>query len=131
MPKWEYYSVEVIYLKRMVILILSVVLGLSLISCGEKVKYTEEFAYLPAYPGMTFAEKKPTEDQSFTNATYKVTNVKGDEVLKNYEDILKNDGWKVTQDNKPSTITVEKDKHMAVIVPIQEQNDVTIFISTK
>jgi len=107
-----------------------IVFSLTLIACG-KVTYTKEFSYLPIQKAMTLkAFVKPTKKQMGV-ATYVVKNIKSKEALENYEKQLKKDGWKITIDKKPISITAEKDGHKTVIVPTQTKEDVQLTVVSK
>ncbi|NMM65110.1 hypothetical protein HBE96_21225 [Clostridium sp. P21] len=113
-------------MRKMVIAII-IMFSLTLISCG-KITYTKEFEYLPSYKQMTLKTfQKPTKD-GMGIATYTIKNKKSKDVLESYEKQLKKDGWKITEDKKPTSITAEKEGHKAVIVPTQNKEDVLLTI---
>lgn len=118
-------------MKKALIIIAVVVFSLTLISCN-KVTYTKEFSYLPDQKEMTLMKnfQKSTKDKMGT-ATYLIKNKKSKEVLDEYEKQLKKNGWKITQDKKPTLISAEKKEHKVILAPTQNKEDVQLTIVSK
>lgn len=110
---------------------------LSLISCGAKAAkptYIKEFSYLPVYSNtMTLQSFTPPSQtgQDFGTGKYTIVKAKSAEVLQNYEEIFKKDGWSIYEDHKPYSIGFEKSTHYASIVPQQSGNDVILTVISK
>ncbi|MCX8130559.1 MAG: hypothetical protein N3I35_10715 [Clostridia bacterium] len=118
-------------MKKLLLLIITTTLFLSLISCGKITEYTKEFSYIPSYPGTTLKSTEPANEQGFSKAIYLVKDTTISEVADNYERIFHDDGWKTTDNQKPTVFTVEKEKHIAVIALSQIDKDTNLFIYTK
>ncbi|RCX17144.1 hypothetical protein DFR58_10837 [Anaerobacterium chartisolvens] len=118
-------------MKRHIVIAFIAVALVVLGGCGEKSTYTKEFEYLPSYPGMESANTTQVYQQTFSNAVYTIKNAAHKDIFKKYKSILEKDGWKIKDSDNPISINAEKGKHMAVIIPMQVKNDVTIFILSK
>ncbi|MCX8129955.1 MAG: hypothetical protein N3I35_07655 [Clostridia bacterium] len=118
-------------MKKSIILVSAFILVLIISACGSVVKYTKEFSYLPSYPGMVLENSSPANEYGFSTASYSIADAKIEDIITEYEKLLHKNGWKTTDDKKPSSITVEKEKHLAVIVPSQNMKDTTVFIISK
>ena len=115
-----------ILLKSMII----TTLVFSLAGCS-KVKYTEEFNYLPGQKGMELEGfEKADKNQSLQKdtATYTVKGSKADNVMNDYLKNLEKDGWEITEDNRPTLIKAKKGEHKVIIVAVQEGDNVTLTV---
>lgn len=92
---------------------------------------SQEFSYLPLLEGMVLKEFNKAESGNLASATYTMPDGKYDTVLKDYEAVLKRDGWKTTNDLKPGAMTVEKGEHLATIVPQQQEKGIVLLIYSK
>ena len=127
-------------MKRIITILMTIMLSLALISCAKstatktiatKTTFTKEFSYLPSQKEMILKKfVKPTK-ANFGFATYTLKNKKAKDILESYEKQLVKDGWKITDDKKPTSITAEKTTHKAIIVPVQVKNDVTLTVVSK
>ena len=119
-------------MKRIITIIMTIMFSLALISCAKtKTIFTKEFTYLPSQKEMTLKNfEKPTKDKMGV-ATYTLKNKKAKDVLEDYEKQLVKDGWEITQDKKPVSITAEKDAHKTIIVPVQIKEDVMLTVVSK
>ncbi|MGC7871261.1 hypothetical protein ACPUYX_06975 [Desulfosporosinus sp. SYSU MS00001] len=127
-------------MKKIATFILLFLLVVGLTACNSKppsdtsqntVTYTKEFSYLPAYNNMQYQNLTQT-GQSQT-ARYLIKNTTVDKVLKDYGDILKNDGWTLswsyTKDKKPASLVAQKDNHTVALLPRQSNKNVLLMIS--
>ncbi|MCM1990261.1 hypothetical protein [Oceanirhabdus seepicola] len=118
-------------MKRISVSFLFLLFAVSFIACNQEITYTEEFNYLPKYEGMVIEDfKEPIEGQMGI-AVYKLKDASPEDVLKKYERLLKKDGWKVTKDNKPANLTVEKENHQATIATSKTEEGTTLTIMSK
>jgi len=122
-------------MKRIITILMTIMLSLALISCAKstatKTTFTKEFSYLPSQKEMILKKfVKPTK-ANFGFATYTLKNKKAKDVLESYEKQLVKDGWKITDDKKPTSITAEKTTHKTILVPVQVKNDVTLTVVSK
>ncbi len=105
-----------------------------LVTCGPDQKsqpYSKEFPYLPSYHGqmeLIEFEDKGTGEMSI--ATYSVPSITGHEFLMEYETLLLKEGWVNTFDNKPVSINMEKEDHLAIIItpPAKEGENLIVII---
>lgn len=120
-------------MKKLCIIILSFVLLIGFVSCRSTKAYTEEFPYLPAYYNNIKSDTSPSYDKitGFSKATYTIVNTTNTEVFLNYENILKNDDWTITQDQNPDSIVANKGTHQATIKTQVAGKDVKLLILTK
>ena len=117
-------------MKKILIILITIMFSIPLISCG-KVTYTKEFSYLPSQKEMTLKSfEKPTKDRMGV-ATYVVKNQKSKDVIETYQKQLKKDGWKITDDKKPASITAEKEGHKTIIVPTKIKEDDQLTVVSK
>ncbi|MFL0194316.1 hypothetical protein ACJDU8_01810 [Clostridium sp. WILCCON 0269] len=103
---------------------------------NTKITYTKELSYIPAYNSdMKAVSTAPPNSSGLTTANYTIKNSTNTEVLQNYENIFKQDGWTITQDQKKSNSLMgfvsKKDTHQATVVILQNNKDVAIVIKSK
>ncbi|MBU3127180.1 hypothetical protein LGL55_11645 [Clostridium tagluense] len=99
---------------------------------NTKIIYTQKLTYLPSYNGI-----QPTE---YTAASKKaalaiskctIKNTTDTKVFQDYENILKKDGWTITEAKKYSSIFAKKDKHIANIIVQKSGKDVILQVMSK
>ncbi|MGH4139579.1 hypothetical protein [Clostridium sp.] len=127
-------------------LYIPMVLGISIlfVACGSKatanntttapikITYTEKTKYLPSYNGVqptlyTAASKKV----ALATSKYTIKSTTDTKVFQDYENILKKDGWTITDSKKYNSIFAKKDKHLANIVIQKNGKDVILQIMSK
>lgn len=96
-----------------------------------KLTYTEEFSYLPALPSMKLKDLQKGQEGSYDYAYYTLSDIEYDKILDQYESLLKKDGWTVTEDKKPKSLTVTKDDHLAAMSLSKVNNVPTLVITSK
>lgn len=119
---------------RKTLLFLSMfVLLIVLASCGTKVSYTKEISYLPSYSSDAKLDSSAPANKKtgFTTATYIIPNTTNKDVLQNYKDILKKDGWTITQDMTPNSLAAKKGNHTVSLMPKQNYSDVSLLVIAK
>lgn len=112
-------------------LLVTLTISLMLVACTSNITYTKEFEYLPQVNGMESTTYEKAEQGEMSKAIYSIENEKYDVIIKRYEKNMIKDGWKVTEDNKPNLITLEKGEHKAVIISKQVDNNVELTILSK
>ncbi|MEW8955362.1 hypothetical protein [Clostridium sp.] len=117
-------------MKKIIALVITASIALSMVAC-KKVEYTKEFEYVPEYKGMKLEEKEDATEDKMGTAKYTIENAKAEDVLNEYEKNFKKDGWEVTQDDKPISLTFEKEDHKAIIVSTQKEDNVELTIVSK
>lgn len=122
-------------MKKFILIIISVMFISIFPSCtSTKIKYTKEYPFLPAYEGMSLEKFTPAPtNEGMGQASYIIKNVKYEDILSKYEKILKKDEWKITKDDKPGALTIEKDNHKVFLMPqiVEDKNSVRILIFAK
>ena len=133
-------------MKKFLSILVVLAIAISLTACADKgsgsastssnitITYTKEFSYLPAYSGMklqSFTPSKASGDVSTAKYIIKVINWK--EILQNYENILKKDGWTISQDNKPTCLVAKKGTHQVALLLSTngKGTDVTLGVVSK
>jgi hypothetical protein len=99
-------------------------------SCTRKVPYTKEIPYLPSMQGMVF-EKEEKSNEKSKNYVYDINNTTYEKVLENYEPILKKDGWKITEDKKPTYISATKGENNVILIPQKDGGKVKMVVVTR
>lgn len=102
--------------KLLYLLIPVIIIVISFVACSSKIAYTNEFQYLPAIKNMVLDKFEEQKNNDYGTATYTVKAKKFEDILNNYEKILIKDGWKITQNGKPNTLTAEKDSHIVILM---------------
>jgi hypothetical protein len=97
----------------------------------SKLTYTQEFTYLPALPAMKLKDFQKGQQGSYDYAYYTLSDIEYDKILDHYERLLKQDGWTVTEDKKPKSLTVTKADHLAAMVLSKVKNEPTLVITSK
>ena len=103
-------------------------------SISNKDNYTKEFPYLPNYKeAMELVDFKEGEGEEVDIATYSVQGATPEEFLSTYEQLLIENEWENTFDNKPVSINMAKEDHIAIIItpPIEEGEDLIVMIYSK
>jgi len=98
------------------------------------VTYLKEFSYLPTYGNMVFQSITKPDKNKMVTGKYILKNTTTDKVLNDYSNTLTKNGWTVkstlSQSNKPYSISAQKDKHIATLIPQQNGNDVILTITS-
>lgn len=97
----------------------------------QKITYTDEFNFLPKHPSMTLKELQKGEEGNFDYAFYTISGTDFEKFFTEYEAILKQDGWTVTQDIKPTGLSVEKEGHISSMALSKGQNEVVLVVTAK
>ncbi|WML36734.1 hypothetical protein [Clostridium sp. OS1-26] len=97
-----------------------------------KITYTEEIKYVPSY-NQTKATQvtTPTDKSPFTTARYTIKDTTDEKVYKDYEKMLKKDGWTIAQGQQYFAISAKKDKHMANFLFQKAGKDLILVIISK
>ena len=97
-----------------------------------KITYTDKLTYLPSYNGV-----QPTQYTAVSKTTplatmkYTIKNTTDTKVYQDYENILKKDGWTITEAKKYYSIFSKKDKHIANVIIQKSGKDVILLITSK
>lgn len=136
-------------MKKLFYLFAILVLTISLVSCAAKnpnpsnnntnsptenaIAYTKEFSYLPSYNGIKSATTyTPTNaKEPLATAKYLIQNTTDTKVFEDYETILKEDGWTITQEEKVISFSAKKDTHLANISIQISGKDVMLTVQSK
>jgi hypothetical protein len=117
---------------KVIKLLCVMLLIMSLSACvATETKYVKEFPFLPALNGMTIVGEVKVNEIGILEASYSIKGFNYEDVLGGYEKILIEDGWKVTDDQKPGFINVSKDDHQAVLAPEMESDQLLLVIMAK
>ncbi|KNF09754.1 hypothetical protein CLPU_2c02060 [Gottschalkia purinilytica] len=100
-----------------------------LTSC--KTSHNEEFSNIPTYEGMVLENLQNPEDSEMSVAKYIIKDKNRKEVFKEYEKILLENEWSVTNKNSPEGMTIEKEDYKAMITIEQIGNNVKLTIIRK
>ena len=97
-----------------------------------KITYTQKLTYLPSYNGLqptqyTAASKKA----ALATSKYTIKNTPDTKVFQDYENILKKDGWTITDSKKYNSIFAKKGTHIANIVIQKYSKDVILQVMSK
>lgn len=123
-------------MKKLFIIISAFVLLIGLTACGSvsttkasNIAYTKEFSYIPAYSAAMKADStSSTSVKDFTQANYTLQNVTNIKVFEKYQDLLNEDGWTITNSEKPRSITAKKDAHIVTMSIMQYSDNVIKLI---
>jgi uncharacterized membrane protein len=94
----------------------------------------KEFSYLPSSNiAMKLLSLTPPskEKQGYIIAKYIVKNTNNNDVLQNYENVLKKDGWTIYEDKKPYSIAAKKGSHQVALIPSTSGSDVQLTVVSK
>lgn len=80
--------------------------------------------------GMVF-EKEGKSNEKSKNYTYIINNTTYEKVLENYEPLLKKDGWKITDDKKPTYISATKGENNIILIPQKDGDKVKMVVITR
>ncbi|MBZ9636596.1 hypothetical protein [Clostridium sp. FP1] len=101
-------------------------------STSTKIIYTQKLTYLPSYNGVQPTEYTAASKKSaLATSTYTIKNTTDIKVFEDYENILKKDGWTITDAKKHYSIFAKKDKHMANIIIQKASKDVILQVTSK
>ena len=138
-------------MKKFLYITMVLVVSLSFVACGDKtptnvnkankattnapaktkITYTKELAYLPSYNGVQSAKYTPKSKKALATSKYTLKNTTDVKVYQNYQAILKNDGWTITEAKKSFSINAKKGTHMALIMIQKTKKDVILTIISK
>ncbi len=96
-----------------------------------EITYTDEFPYLPKHPSMVLKELQKGSPESGDYAFYTIPDAEYETFFVKYEEILKQDGWSVTIDEKPNGLGVAKDDHMAAMTVNKTAEGTMMVINSK
>lgn len=104
---------------------------ISLFACSSKTTYTKEFTYIPSYSGMQLSSYTPaTKKTPLATARYTIKNSAYTVIYINYENILKKDGWTITNGQKYFAISAKKDNHLVnILIQPSGKNVILVVIS--
>lgn len=94
----------------------------------------KEFSYLPHYGADMKLESFTPQSQGkegYGTAKYTIKNTNNKDVLQNYQNILKKDGWTIYEDKKPISIAAKKDNHTVALIASTSESDVQLTIISK
>lgn len=122
-------------MKKLIVIISTLILSIGLIACGNEASniiYTKEFSYVPAYNSDMKADStEPANIAGLSTANYTLKNTTKDKVFDTYENLLKQDGWTITKEQKPANIMATKDIHQVTVVIMQLKEDIKLIIMAK
>ena len=98
---------------------------------ATKITYTEKLTYFPAYNGMQPSEYTAGTKTALATVRYTIKDTTDAKVYKDYESILKKDGWTITEGKQYYSIFSKKDAHIANIIFQQSGKDVIIVVASK
>lgn len=112
--------------KNMLLIFICII---TLVGC-KATNYTSEFPYVPSHPNMEFIEftYQGEEENDYTTATYKVSDLTQEQVMEEYLKILEEDSWEITFVNMPLLIQASKNENDIHIFSFLEDNDVILAI---
>lgn len=122
-------------MKKTFYLFLTFILILALTACGStktpnnNITYTEEFDYIPKHEAMaldSYAEAEAADQ--FSDALYKLNGVNFDTFLEEYQTILEKDGWEITEDKKPISISAQKGERIAVFLLSESDGGILMMV---
>jgi len=88
-----------ITMKKIFTIVITFLLVVTIISCGSKANYTEEFSYLPKYENMELEKViEPSSDNEYSTATYIINDAKKEGV--NDVDPLTKEAWEEEKEKK-------------------------------
>jgi hypothetical protein len=97
-----------------------------------KITYTEEMKYVPSYKQTKATQFTPATDKSpFSTARYTLKDTTDEKVYKDYEKMLKKDGWTITKGQQYFAISAKKDNHMANFLFQTAGKDVFLVIISR
>lgn len=98
---------------------------------APKINYTAEINYLPSHPSMKLKEFRKGEGGAFDYVFYTISGTEYDKFLTEYENILKQDGWTITDDKKPDGLSIKKNEHIASMALAKMENEIVLTVAAK
>ena len=99
---------------------------------ADKITHTTELTYLPSYNGIKSTAYSPaTTTAPLAKTKFTIKNTTDVKVYEDYKNILKNDGWTITQEQKVISFSAKKDAHSANISIQISGNDVILTVQSK
>ncbi|MBU3173249.1 hypothetical protein [Clostridium estertheticum] len=137
-------------MKKFLYITMVLVVSLSFVACGSKtttdasksttpvaattpvkITYTKELAYLPTYNGVKTATYTAKTKKALANSKYTLKSTTDVKVFNDYQAILKQDGWTITEAKKSYSLIAKKGTHMAIILIQKTNKDVILSIMSK
>jgi len=133
-------------MKKFLYIGMVLVIAISLAACGSKTStnattkattnvkttYTKELKYLPEYSAVKATSfTAATKKAPLATIKYTIKNTTDTKVYNNYESILKNDGWTITEGKKYFSISSKKDKHIANVLIQKSGKDIILIVLSK
>ncbi|MBU3155367.1 hypothetical protein [Clostridium estertheticum] len=138
-------------MKKFLYITMVLVISLSFVACGSKttadasktsiatsttpaktkITYTKDLAYLPTYTGVQSAKYTAKTKKALDTSTYTLKNTTDVKVFNDYQAILKQDGWTITEAKKSYSVNAKKGTHMAIILIQKTAKDVILTIMSK
>ncbi|MBU3102152.1 MULTISPECIES: hypothetical protein [Clostridium] len=141
-------------MKKFLYITMVLVISLSFVACGSKtttdasktsnattpaattpakakITYTKDLAYLPTYNGVKTAKYTAKTKKALAASTYTLKNTTDVKVFNDYQAILKQDGWTITEAKKSYSLNAKKGTHMAIILIQKTAKDVILTIMSK
>ncbi|MCB2296808.1 hypothetical protein [Clostridium tagluense] len=99
---------------------------------NTKIIYTQKLTYLPSYNGVQPTEYTAASKKSvLATSKYTIKNTTDIKVFEDYQNILKKDGWTITEAKKHYSIFAKKDKHTANIIIQKSSKDIILQVMSK
>lgn len=125
-------------MKKTFYIFLTLILIFALTACSPKtpetpnngqIAYTEEFDYIPKHEAMVLDSHAEAEEaDQFSDALYKLDGVNFDTFLEEYQTLLEKDGWEITEDKKPISISAQKDERVAVFLLSESDSGILMMV---
>lgn len=113
------------------IITLGIITAALIFNMNNRVKYTNEYPYLPTYKNLQVDKYELPKNGQFGNAIYYVKESKYDNFLLEYQKIFVKDGWKITSDKKPESFEAVKGEHIAKVNAVNSKDKIIVLIWTK
>ncbi|MCB2357818.1 hypothetical protein [Clostridium estertheticum] len=142
-------------MKKFLYITMVLVISLSFVACGSKnttdasktskdttpvaattpaktkITYTKDLAYLPTYNGVKTATYTAKTKKTLATSKYTLKSTTDVKVFNDYQAILKQDGWTITEAKKSYSLIAKKGTHMAIILIQKTTKDVILSIMSK
>ncbi|MCB2306003.1 hypothetical protein LGL08_05555 [Clostridium estertheticum] len=141
-------------MKKFLYITMVLVISLSFVACGSKtttdasktnkattaatstpaktkITYTKDLAYLPTYNGVKTAKYTAKTKKALATSTYTLKNTTDVKVFNDYQAILKQDGWTITEAKKSYSLSAKKGTHIAIVLIQKTTKDVILSIMSK
>ncbi|APC41900.1 hypothetical protein [Clostridium estertheticum] len=140
-------------MKKFLYITMVLVISLSFVACGSKtttdasktskdttpvaattpakITYTKDLAYLPTYNGVKTTNYTAKTKKALATSKYTLKSTTDVKVFNDYQAILKQDGWTITEAKKSYSLIAKKGTHMAIILIQKTNKDVILSIMSK